>query len=228
MKTVLLTGASTGIGSATYKRLKENKSYRLVVLGKNKPEGMLYEKTDSEWFVSVDLANLKDTENKLKMIQQHPTFGEIDIIINNAGQGHFAKIEEIESNAWNKIVNINLTATYETIKTFLPNMKQKNYGRIINISSDADHIGFADGGVYCASKFGVLGLSEAIRQELIGKNITITVISPGRVDTCFNGKKPGDRPVSLRPEDVAQQVEHILALRDNCNIETIRLKSTLE
>lgn len=228
MKTILLTGACTGIGSAIYNKLKQKKAYRFVVLGRKKPEGMPFVETENEWFISVDLADVEQTEQKLRLVREHPGFGEIDIIINNAGQGYFSKIEDIETEMWLKIINLNLTATYATIKTFLPNMKRQNYGRIINISSDADHTGFPDGGAYCASKFGVLGLSEAVRKEIIGQNITITVISPGRVDTCFNGKKPGDRPLSLKPEDVAQQVEHVLALRDNCNVETIRLKSTLE
>ncbi|MGE0108640.1 MAG: SDR family oxidoreductase [Bdellovibrionales bacterium] len=228
MKTVLLTGANTGIGAAIYQRLKEKDSCRFVVLGRNKPDGMPFVETEHEWFVPTDLSNVEETEKNLRAVQEHPTFGDVDIIINNAGRGYFAKIEDIEPEAWSKVININLTAPYETIRTFLPNMKRKNYGRIINISSDADHIGFADAGVYCASKFGVLGLSEAIRPELVGKNITVTVISPGRVDTCFNNKKPGDRPLSLKPEDIALQVEHVLALRDNCTIETIRLKSTLE
>lgn len=125
-------------------------------------------------------------------------------------------------------MNVNLNSAYLMIKSVLPNMKSKNYGRVINISSDADHIGFAEAGAYCASKFGLLGLTEAVRKELIGNDISFTVISPGRVDTNFNNKKPGDRPVSLKAEDVAVQVAHLLELRENCNIETIRLKSTLE
>ena len=93
---------------------------------------------------------------------------------------------------------------------------------------DADHIGFSEGSIYCASKFGLRGFSDSVRDELKGYNISLTTIGPGRVDTFFNGKKPGDRPHSLSADDVARQIIHVLEERDRCGIERIYLRSTLE
>lgn len=227
MKNILITGASRGIGKAIVEKLQFDDKYHFIVVGRNKPDFL---PTDSEklLFVETDLSDLKSVQLSIDKIREHKYFREIDILINNAGIGHFAKIEDIELATWINVMNVNLNSAYLFMGAFLPGMRARDYGRIINISSDADHIGFAEAGAYCASKFGLLGLSEAVRLELIGKNVTITVISPARVDTHFNGKKPGDRPISLKAEDIAAQVAHILNQRDSCSIETIRIKSTLE
>jgi NAD(P)-dependent dehydrogenase (short-subunit alcohol dehydrogenase family) len=227
MKTILITGASRGIGLAAYKRLRSQNLYRFVIVGRKRPEIMPHD-TEIEWFVDADFSDPELTQSAIEKIMKHSTFGNVDILINNAGLGFFANLEDISIDNWKMIMNVNLTSTYLFMRAFLPLMKVQNYGRIINISSDADHIGFAGAGAYCASKFGILGLSEAVRKELVGTNIAITTISPGRVDTFFNNKKPGDRPLSLKAEDIAEQIVQLLLLRENCNIEIIRLKSTLE
>jgi NADP-dependent 3-hydroxy acid dehydrogenase YdfG len=107
-------------------------------------------------------------------------------------------------------------------------MKQQNFGKIITIASDADRLSFAGAGAYCASKAGARLLADCIRKEVAGYNISVTVISPGRVDTHFNGKQPGDRPHSLAAADVARQVQFVLAQPERCEIESINLNSALE
>ena len=102
------------------------------------------------------------------------------------------------------------------------------YGKIINIGSDADHMPFENASVYCATKFGLFGMTESLRIELKKKNIGITTISPARVDTYFNNKKPGCRPISLKADDVAEQVYFVLKQRSTCNIEQIKLSSIVE
>ena len=107
-------------------------------------------------------------------------------------------------------------------------MKARNHGKIIFISSDADNQGFDEGTAYCASKFGLKGLSKALRVELDGTNIGVTTISPGRVDTNFNGKKEGDRPHSLKALDIANIIQFIISLPERCNVESIEVKSIYE
>ncbi|AIQ15085.1 hypothetical protein PDUR_26860 [Paenibacillus durus] len=152
----------------------------------------------------------------------------IDILINNAGIGKFALAEDLELDHWNRVLTLNLTIPFLLTKYVLPHMKRQNFGRLIHITSDADHIGFAEGSLYCASKFGLRGFADSVRQELKGTPITVTTIGPGRVDTFFNGKKPGDRPISLNADDVADQVMHVLSQGQRCEIERIYLKSTFE
>jgi len=147
---------------------------------------------------------------------------------NNAGIGIFRKVEELSFDDWNNVLTLNLTIPFIMVKNILPSMKIKNFDRIVNISSDADYRGFSEGSAYCASKFGLRGFSDSVRDELKGFNISITTISLGRVDTFFNGNKPGDRPNSLSADDVARQIMHVIEQRDICGIERIYVKSTLE
>ena len=107
-------------------------------------------------------------------------------------------------------------------------MKSHNYGRIINISSNADSISEAKGSAYCASKHGLLALSQCVQLETKGYNISVTTISPGRVDTYFNNKTPGARPFALQPSDVAEAVLYVLNVDSRCNIEQIKIQSILE
>ena len=225
MKNVLITGCSRGIGRATLEQLVEKGEYNIYGISKD-----IYEINDLnykyltkyEW----DLSKANSLEKIAEKVMQDSQG--IDIIINNAGIAIFKNIEELNVNEWNEVLTVNLTAPYIFINKFLPNMKKNNFGRIINIASDSDYKGFEGRGAYCASKFGLRGLTESIRQEMAGYNITATTIGPAKVDTFFRGKKPGDRPNALKPNDVANQVLHILNQRENCCIERIYLKSTLE
>lgn len=151
----------------------------------------------------------------------------IDILINNAGIGLFKKIEEYTNEEWNEIIQINLTVSFILIRKLLPDMKSRRYGRIINIGSDADSIPFPEAGAYCASKYGLRGMTESIRLDLKKTNVNITIISPGRVDTYFNGKHPECRPVALKASDIANEILFVLEQDDRCNIEQIKLTSSL-
>lgn len=222
MKHVLLTGGSTGIGAAILSKLAlTREKYLISVIGRTRPQ------VEAELeFSSIDLSNSNFAYNEIDVfLNIRPP---VDILINNAGVGYFAPIEEISVEAWSRVISVNLSTVYYLTSKLLPHMKFQNFGRIINISSDADHIGFSGAAAYCASKFGLAGLSEAVRKELVGYNVTVTTVSPGRVDTCFNSKIPGDRPLSLRPESVAALVMSIADSAESWHIENIRLKSPYE
>jgi NADP-dependent 3-hydroxy acid dehydrogenase YdfG len=107
-------------------------------------------------------------------------------------------------------------------------MYERNFGTVISISSDADAQGFSTGAAYAASKFGLRGFIESLRCEARGTNVKICLISPARVDTNFNGKKPGDRPQSLTPSDVVDAIDYVLGTSARCVPSIIRLNSTLE
>lgn len=225
MKKLLLTGCSRGIGLAILNKIATaHEPYKIYAVSRQCPEG--FSNNPFVHFFSCDLSDVEQTQRVIEAIKLDSEG--IDIIINNAGIGKFGEVETLTLHDYTELMNINLTAPFLFISHLLAGMKERNFGRIINITSDADHIGFAEGSLYCASKFGLRGLSDSIRAEVTGLNIAVSTIGPGRVDTYFNRKSPGDRPLSLSDADVANQVMHLLSQSDRCVVERIYLRSGLE
>jgi short-subunit dehydrogenase len=225
MRNVLLTGCNRGIGYAILEELLDLNDYQIFAVSRS-IDSLEVLHTDKLHIYKCDLSNITEALKAIDYIIR--ISGGIDILINNAGVGIFKQIEDLDINEWEKVLTLNLTTPFILTKFTLPYMKSQNYGRIVNITSDADHTGFGQGSLYCASKFGLRGFSDSVREELTGFNVTITTIGPGRVDTYFNGKKPGDRLNSLSAHAVAQQVIHVLQQQDRCQIERIYLGSVLE
>lgn len=223
MRTALVTGANRGIGLAMVKELLDN-GYKVIALSKT-IENLVEIRNEN---LKIYKLNLIDIERVTKTIKEIEQGCSVDILINNAGVGCFKKIEDYQMEEWNEVLFLNLTVPFILIKQFLPSMKKKKYGRIINIGSDADSFPFLEASAYCASKYGLRGMTECLRLELKQTSVNVTTISPGRVDTFFNGKYPGCRPMSLKPKDIAKQVLFILEQDERCNIEQIKLSSSLE
>lgn len=223
MKKILLTGCNKGIGNAILKSLLFSNEYEVYAIVREIRNLPL---SENLFVYEADLSVSKETERVIQEIISDAK--DIDILINNAGIGKFDSIENISLEDWNEVMNVNLVSPFILIKNIIPKMKKRNTGQIINISSDADHLTYPRASLYCASKFGLVGLSDSVRKELKGTNIKITTIEPGRVDTNFNDKNIGDRPNSLKPEDVANEVMHILGLSKICEIEKIYLNSVQE
>ena len=216
----ILTGASTGIGKAILERFNAA-GITTIVLGLHEPAFEFMGE-----FYQLDLSNVELVESSVNpIIERH---SDAKILVNNAGLGVFDDIEKISLDDWQRVLFLNVTTPFILTRALVPKMKSRNFGRIVNVSSDADERFFAGATAYCASKHALKGLAGALREELIGTHISVTNISPGRVDTNFNGKSPGDRPDSLSPEDVAEQVMQVVSTSDRCVVEEIRLKSSLE
>lgn len=224
MKTVLITGANKGIGLETTKVLLAS-GFRVIALSRH-VDNLKNIETANLLIYQVDLLQQADLLKVLSEIKIKS--GRIDILINNAGIGLFKRIEDCTIEEWNSVIQLNLTVPFILINQLLPDMILNQYGRIINIGSDADSLPFPNAGVYCATKYGLRGMTESIRLDIKNTNVNISTISPGRVDTYFNKKKPGCRPNALKVSDVAKQILFILQQEDRCNIEQIKLTSALE
>lgn len=222
-KKVLITGCSKGIGKATLGKIIKEDKYEIYVISKHVKN---LKEIDG---LHVFRCDLSDKKEKIRIIQKIIKISDgIDILVNNAGIGLFKNIEDFSAEEWNNLLEINLNSPFIFIKYLMPLMKKNNYGIIINITSDADHNSYPQGSLYCASKFGLKGLSDSLRKELKGFNIKVTTIAPGRVDTFFNSKEKGNRPYSLSAEDVADQIINILNQSERTEIEAIYLNSVLE
>ena len=138
------------------------------------------------------------------------TLGPITILVNNAGIGLFGPAHEKTETDWDRVLDTNLKGVFLVSRAVVPSMIRRGSGDIINISSLAGKNTFAGGGVYCASKWGLMGLSGCMAEDLRGYGVRVSVICPGSVATEFAGSRPKDPSKALSAEDVAHAVEAIV------------------
>ena len=136
--------------------------------------------------------------------------GPISILVNNAGIGVFGPAHEKSEEDWDKVLDTNLKSVFLVSRAVAPGMVSRRAGDIINISSLAGLNAFAGGGLYCASKWGVQGLSACMAEDLRNHGIRVSVICPGSVATEFSGSGPKDASKVLSPADIAHAVEMIV------------------
>jgi 3-oxoacyl-[acyl-carrier protein] reductase len=189
-KKVLITGGSSGIGKATAIDLV-GKGAIVCITGRNKVK---LEKVASEInAIPIHLDVSKYNSIAVKTLDAFHSMGGIDVLINNAGIGEFARLEDIKVNHFESIFATNVFGltmlTQEVVKFF----KTQQYGMIINIGSSAATSGFPSGSVYCASKFALRGLTECWRHELRRDNIRVVLVNPSEVPTAFNKKDRVER-----------------------------------
>jgi 3-oxoacyl-[acyl-carrier protein] reductase len=139
--------------------------------------------------------------------------GRIDVLVNNAGVGRFAPMDELSSDAWHAVIETNLNGVFYASSAVIPLMKRAGSGFIINIGSLAGKNPIPGGAAYNASKFGLLGFSEAMMLDVRQFGIRVTCIMPGSVSTHFNEHTPGPDDVwKIQPEDIARIVMDLLSM----------------
>ena len=197
-KVVVITGASSGLGEATARRLAREGAK--LVLGARRLERLqtLAEELSlgDEAVVQTDVTDYEQVRHLVDHAVQ--THGRVDAIINNAGLMPLSPLEALKVEDWDRTIDVNLKGVLYGIAAVLPHMKEQQGGHIINVSSVAGHTVNPGGAVYSATKYGVRVISEALRQEVKPYNIRTTVISPGAVDT--------ELPGSVTEPDVAENV----------------------
>jgi len=151
-----------------------------------------------------------DSAVKDLVAKTEAALGAITILVNNAGIGVFGPAHEKSEQDWDNVLNTNLKSVFLVSRAVAPGMMARKSGDIINISSLAGVNAFSGGGLYCASKWGVQGLSACMAEDLRGHGIRVSVICPGSVATEFSGRGPKDASKVLSPEDVAHAVEMIV------------------
>jgi NADP-dependent 3-hydroxy acid dehydrogenase YdfG len=150
-------------------------------------------------------------------------FGQIDILINNTGLGIGSKIVECSEEDWHLVLDTNLTGTFLMTQAVLPDMIARRSGYIINIASQAAKHGYANAGPYCASKFGIIGLSEALQHEVREYGIHVHCLCPGLVQVPPPQNESEVRPGVLQVEDLASVALFLLKQPSRVQIENIGL-----
>jgi NAD(P)-dependent dehydrogenase (short-subunit alcohol dehydrogenase family) len=138
--------------------------------------------------------------------------GALDVLVNNAGVGHFVKIADTSDRQWREIIDTNVSGIFYCSRAAIPHMRRRGGGWILNISSLASKNPFVDGGAYCASKAAVNAFSEVLMQEVRHDNIRVSYILPGSVRTAFGGHEDtSDADWKLTGDDVARVVVDLIA-----------------
>lgn len=139
-------------------------------------------------------------------------FGQLDILVNNAGVGTFGAVHELNEDDWDTMMAVNLKGPYLTCKYAIPHFIANQSGHIVNVSSVAGTVTFKGGGGYCASKFGLMALTDVLMQELKPHQVKVSVICPGSIQTEFGGSPP--KSYALAPEQVAKVAYDIVTAPD--------------
>lgn len=154
-------------------------------------------------------------------------WGRLDILIANAGIGHYASIEDLSLEQWQQTIDTNLTGVFYSTKLAIPELK-KNGGYIFTISSLAGTNFFANGSAYNASKFGVTGFSQAIMLDLRKYNIKVTTIMPGSVATYFNNNTPSEEDAwKIQKEDLGELVVDLLKMNSRALPSKVEIRPTV-
>jgi NADP-dependent 3-hydroxy acid dehydrogenase YdfG len=155
----------------------------------------------------ADVTNSPDVTSLVA--QSESSLGGISILVNNAGMGLFGPVHEKTEQEWDTLINTNVKSLFLVSRAVIPGMIQRRRGDIINISSLAGKNTFAGGGIYCASKWAVQGLSGCMAEDLRAYNIRVSTVCPGSVATEFSGRGPKDVSKVLTAQDVAHAVAMI-------------------
>ena len=216
-KVALVTGGSKGIGYGVAQSLMEQGINVAITSRSSKSaQDAAAQLNDNAKLkgkaigIEADVRNLES--QKAAVDQVIKEFGQLDIVVANAGLGHFASIEELTSEQWNEVIDTNLTGVFNSIKASVDALKNSK-GYYITISSLAGANFFAGGSAYNASKFGVTGFTQAVMLDLRKHGIKVSTIMPGSVATHFNGNEPDDSDSwKIQIEDIGELVVDLVKM----------------
>ncbi len=211
----LITGGSKGIGLGIAEMLIRQ-GVRVAVTSRSKTEA---EKAASHLNklgkgeaigLEADVRNYDAQQQAVAAVIKK--WSKLDVLVANAGLGHFGSIETLTADQWHETIDTNLTGVFYSVKASLPELK-KSKGYIITIASLAGTNFFAGGSAYNASKFGLVGFTQAVMLDVRNYGIKVTTIMPGSVATYFNGHTPSSADAwKIQPEDIGQMVVDLLEM----------------
>lgn len=211
-KVAYITGGSKGIGYGIAKTLLDS-GMRVAITSRTlnaakKAAASLSTDPSKILALQSDAGSLADETKAVKAVMDH--FDQLDVLVANAGVGHFVPIDTMTEEVWKETIDTNLTGVFNSVKASLDALKRSK-GYIITMASLAGTNFFENGAAYNASKFGLVGFSQAIMLDLRKYGIKVTTIMPGSVSTYFNDRVPGDADVwKIQPEDIGQMVLDLL------------------
>ena len=214
-KSALITGGSKGIGLGIAEAMAAQ-GMRIAVTSRHGSEAEVVAKrllelgAEAAFGIACDVRNWEAQTNVVARIMQ--TWGQLDVVIANAGVGHFGAIDALPHADWHNTIDTNLTGVFYTLQASSEALKQSK-GYLITIASLAGTNFFANGAAYNASKFGLVGFTQAAMLDLRPYGIKVSTIMPGSVATYFNNHTPGEADAwKIQPEDIGQMVIDMLKM----------------
>ena len=229
LETAVITGASSGVGKSLAIQLSDA-GYKVVLAARseNKLNAIAEEiqtKGGNCLVVPTDVSQPEQINNlKVRTLE----YGDVFVVINNAGLGNFCKIEDVTLEDWNRQLDVNLRASFLVSQAFIPGMKQREKGMLVFMNSVAGKKGYPYSAAYVASKFGMRGLADSMREELRENNIKVISIHPGAVDTPFWDKTGVNFPREemLDTSTLAQSIMHAIQSPGNFTVEELVVRRT--
>ncbi|MEP0133478.1 MAG: SDR family oxidoreductase [Eudoraea sp.] len=212
-KVAYITGGSKGIGLGVAKKLLDS-GIKVAISGRNKSsldaaEQQLGSGPDVLALVS-DVTKLNDEHKAVAQIIQK--WGKLDVVLANAGVGHFAPVDELSENDWHQMIDTNLNGVFHTLKASVEALKVSK-GYYITLASLAGTNFFPTAAGYNATKFGVVGFTQAAMLDLRKYDIKVSTIMPGSVATHFNNNEPTQKDAwKIQPEDIGELVIDLLKM----------------
>lgn len=232
-RVAIVTGGTRGIGRAIAERLVEEGA-RVAICGTRQKSvddalAALSLKGQVSGMVA-DVSKLEDVRRFIASVQQK--YGTVHILVNNAGAGAFANVAELTPEVWERTISLNLTGAYYCSHEVMPIFLQAGSGNVINIGSLAGVNAFAGGAAYNASKFGMVGFSEAMMLDHRYDGVRVSLIMPGSVDTEFgrqpdSGAKenhPEKSEWKIAPEDIADMVICVLRMPGRTTVSRVDIR----
>jgi 3-hydroxy acid dehydrogenase/malonic semialdehyde reductase len=239
-KNFLITGATSGIGAATAKRLSQQGAQKIIITGRRQDrlEQMQQALSSPTCTVKSYCFDIRDRQAVDDFVNQAKADLEnIDVLVNNAGLAAGRELfQESLIDDWEQMIDTNIKGLLYITRAILPMLLAKKSGHIVNLGSIAGHAVYPMGSVYCATKFAVNALTEALRMDTLGSGIRVTAIDPGMVETEFSLVRfKGDQAKSdavyqgvtpLTPDDVADAICWSLSRPKHVNVQQIVLMPT--
>jgi 3-oxoacyl-[acyl-carrier protein] reductase len=222
----LVTGGSRGIGLAIARRLgRMGARVAICARHSSRLESAQQELAGVGVQALIAVADVTQAAEVTATVARVNTeLGPINILVNCAGLGIFGAFHECSELEWDTVLDTNLKSVFLMSRAVAPEMIRRRRGHIINISSLAGKNAFANGGLYCASKWGLMGLTHCMAEELRADGIRVSAICPGSVATEFSAHAGRDQDKLLQPDDVAHAVAMILTEGPQCFISEILLR----
>jgi 3-oxoacyl-[acyl-carrier protein] reductase len=230
MKAALITGGSKGIGYGIAESLIKD-GWHVAITGRTQTsldealDKLSQIKKDHALGIVADVRNF--THQQMAVDKVVATWGQLDALIANAGIGYFGSIETLTHEQWHETIDTNLTGVFYGIQASLPALK-KSQCYIITIASLAGTNFFAGGSAYNASKFGLVGFSQAVMMDLRAYGIKVSTIMPGSVATHFGGHDPNPTDAwKIQPEDIGELVVDVLKMNPRTLPSKIEVRPSL-